>query len=77
MINSIKLIIKFEMFEKFFLFFFHTKIWNLKKLLIKISLYWVVYIIDCLKKNILSMQQKSPIFVQWFDNERNLLDENC
>lgn len=53
--NNIKRIIKFETFEKFFLFFFiYIKMWNLRKLLIKISLYWMAYIIDYLKKNILS-----------------------
>lgn len=55
MINNIKRIIKFETFEKFFLFFFiYIKMWNLRKLLIKISLYWMAYIIDYLKKNVLS-----------------------
>lgn len=50
--NNIKRIIKFE---KFFLFFFiYIKMWNLRKLLIKISLYWMAYIIDYLKKNVLS-----------------------
>lgn len=53
--NNIKRIIKFETFEKFFLFFFiYIKMWNLRKLLIKISLYWMAYIIDYLKKNVLS-----------------------
>lgn len=52
--NNIKRIIKFETFEKFFLFFFIIKMWSLRKLLIKISLYWMAYIIDYLKKNILS-----------------------
>lgn len=28
--------------------------WSLRKLLIKISLYWMAYIIDYLKKNVLS-----------------------
>lgn len=52
--NNIKRIIKFKTFEKFFLFFFIIKMWSLRKLLIKISLYWMAYIIDYLKKNILS-----------------------
>lgn len=53
--NNIKRIIKFKTFEKFFLFFFiYIKMWNLRKLLIKISLYWMAYIIDYLKKNVLS-----------------------
>lgn len=52
--NNIKRIIKFKTFEKFFLFFFIIKMWSLRKLLIKISLYWMAYIIDYLKKNVLS-----------------------